>query len=112
MRFECPSSLCESRAPHSLCPRTDIHACADRSPLYKASRIKAPLLLLQGTADKIVPPEQSEVMLERVRASGGTADMVLFEGEGHGFRAKEAVKVAMERELAWYRKTWGIAGES
>lgn len=112
MRFECPSSLCESRAPHSLCPRTDIHARADRSPLYKASRIKAPLLLLQGTADKIVPPEQSEVMLERVRASGGTADTVLFEGEGHGFRAKEAVKVAMERELAWYRKTWGIAGEA
>ncbi|TNY17212.1 peptidase S9, prolyl oligopeptidase, partial [Rhodotorula diobovata] len=78
----------------------------------EASRIKAPLLLLQGTADKIVPPEQSEVMLERVRASGGTADTVLFEGEGHGFRAKEAVKVAMERELAWYRKTWGIAGEA
>ncbi|KPV73820.1 uncharacterized protein RHOBADRAFT_54417 [Rhodotorula graminis WP1] len=80
----------------------------ERSPLYKASQITAPLLLLQGTADKIVPPEQAEVMLERVRASGGKVELVLFEGEGHGFRGKAAVKGAMEKELDWYRTTWGI----
>lgn len=83
-------------------------SCADRSPLNKASQITAPLLLLQGTADKIVPPEQAEVMLERVRASGGKCEMVLFEGEGHGFRAKAALKEAFEKELGWYRSSWGI----
>jgi len=81
---------------------------AERSPINKASQITAPLLLLQGTADKIVPPEQAEVMLERVRASGGKCEMVLFEGEGHGFRAKAALKEAFEKELGWYRSSWGI----
>ncbi|GAA5847199.1 hypothetical protein JCM9279_006134 [Rhodotorula babjevae] len=80
----------------------------ERSPINKASQITAPLLLLQGTADKIVPPEQAEVMLERVRASGGKCELVLFEGEGHGFRAKAALKEAFEKELAWYRSSWGI----
>ncbi|GAA5827124.1 hypothetical protein JCM3770_000247 [Rhodotorula araucariae] len=80
----------------------------DRSPLHKAAQITAPLLLLQGTEDRVVPPAQAQVMLDRIQANGGVAEMLLFEGEGHGFRAKESRKRAMETELAWYRKTWGI----
>ncbi|BGP42736.1 hypothetical protein JCM10450v2_006846 [Rhodotorula kratochvilovae] len=84
----------------------------DRSPLHKAAQITAPLLLLQGTEDRVVPPAQAQVMLERIQANGGVAEMILFEGEGHGFRAKESRKRAMEKELGWYRRTWGIEEEA
>ncbi|GAA5928314.1 hypothetical protein JCM3775_000572 [Rhodotorula graminis] len=80
----------------------------DRSPLNKASQITAPLLLLQGSEDRVVPPAQAQVMLDRIHANGGVAEMILFDGEGHGFRQKENRKRAMEKELEWYRKTWGI----
>jgi len=51
-------------------------------------------------------------MLDRVRGNGGVAEMIIFEGEGHGFRQKENRKRAMETELDWYRKTWGIQEEA
>jgi len=58
-----------------------------------------------------VPPAQAQVMLDRIHANGGVADMILFDGEGHGFRQKENRKRAMEKELEWYRKTWQIQEE-
>ncbi|BGP19301.1 hypothetical protein JCM10213_001524 [Rhodosporidiobolus nylandii] len=82
----------------------------DRSPLNKSSQITAPLLLLQGDQDRVVPPAQSSLMLERIREQGGVCEMELFEGEGHGFRGREARERAMKKELDWYRRTWGIKG--
>ncbi|SCV73315.1 BQ2448_7241 [Microbotryum intermedium] len=82
----------------------------DRSPLYNADKIRAPLLLLQGTEDKVVPPEQAEKMKEVVEANKGKCELVLFEGEGHGFRKAENKKRAIEGQLEWLRETWGIAG--
>ncbi|TNY18223.1 peptidase S9, prolyl oligopeptidase, partial [Rhodotorula diobovata] len=79
---------------------------------YHAAQITAPLLLLQGSEDRVVPPAQAQVMLDRVRGNGGVAEMIIFEGEGHGFRQKENRKRAMETELDWYRKTWGIQEEA
>ncbi|KDE04601.1 hypothetical protein MVLG_04981 [Microbotryum lychnidis-dioicae p1A1 Lamole] len=82
----------------------------DRSPLYNADKIRAPLLLLQGTEDKVVPPEQAEKMKEVVLANKGKCELVLFEGEGHGFRRAENKKAAIEGQLEWMRNTWGIVG--
>ncbi|GAA6009210.1 hypothetical protein JCM10207_004308 [Rhodosporidiobolus poonsookiae] len=82
----------------------------DRSPLFRASEITAPLLLLQGSIDRVVPPEQSQRMLDEIRGRGGVCEMELFEGEGHGWRAREAKEKAMKSELGWYRTTWGLEG--
>ena len=56
----------------------------ERSPLFKADRIKAPILVLQGSLDKIVPPNQSEEVCKAVEKNGGKCKYILFEGEGHG----------------------------
>jgi dipeptidyl aminopeptidase/acylaminoacyl peptidase len=84
----------------------------ERSPINKAEKITAPLLLLQGTEDKIVPEAQATLMLEKIRSNpnAGKCDIIIFEGEGHGFRSKDAKKRAMEAELVWYRSTWSIDG--
>jgi len=85
---------------------------SERSPLNKAAQITAPLLLLQGTEDKIVPEAQATLMLEKIRSNpnAGKCEIIIFEGEGHGFRSRDSRKRAMEEELKWYRDTWSIEG--
>jgi dipeptidyl aminopeptidase/acylaminoacyl peptidase len=61
----------------------------ERSPLFFAHRlVDTPLLLLHGDLDPVVPVEQSRVLAERVRASGGHAELHVYAGEGHGFRQR------------------------
>lgn len=68
----------------------------ERSPLAFADRIAAPLLVLHGDADPVVPIEQSLRLVERIRSSGGDIEFHAIQGEGHGFRA-------VENKLAEYR---------
>ncbi len=64
--------------------------------------------LLQGTEDKVVPPEQAEVIEKIMQAQGRHVEKVLFNGEGHGFIKAESIKVALETERAFYEKVFGI----
>ncbi len=59
---------------------------AELSPISRAGRITAPLLVFHGTDDPVVPIAQSDELVERVRAGGGSVDYVVYDGEGHGFR--------------------------
>lgn len=60
-----------------------------RSPLtWAADLAGVPLLVLHGTADPVVPVEQSRALVAAVRAAGGRVDYVEYEGEGHGFRQR------------------------
>ena len=77
--------------PHDL---VDLYR--ERSPLTFADRIAAPLLVLHGDADPVVPIEQSLRLVENIRSSGGDIEFHVMQGEGHGFRA-------VENKLAEYR---------
>ncbi len=57
----------------------------ERSPLYAARAIRAPLLILQGDNDPRVPLEESRQIAAAVRRGGGVVDLVVYPGEGHGF---------------------------
>ena len=57
-----------------------------RSPISFAARISTPLLMFHGEADVVVPVEQSQMTAERIRARGGVVELVVYPGEGHGFR--------------------------
>lgn len=77
----------------------------ERSPLYGASKIRAPLLVLQGGVDRVVPPAQSEDIVHQIQQQSGGADRVkyvLFPEEGHGFRQAANQKRSLEEEAAWY----------
>lgn len=80
----------------------------ERSPVFHADMIKAPLLILQGSEDKAVPPSQAESMVETIRKRGGRVEYILFDGEGHGFRKAENQKKALEKELGFYCDVLGI----
>lgn len=80
-----------------------------RSPINYMDRLNAPMILLQGLEDKIVPPSQAEAMYQAVRAKGLPVAYLPFEGEQHGFRKAENIQRALEAELYFYSKVFGFA---
>ncbi|KAK6535080.1 hypothetical protein TWF281_006377 [Arthrobotrys megalospora] len=76
----------------------------ERSPLLRAGSIKAPVLLLQGVDDRVVPKEQAEEMAKVISSNGGVVKVELFEGEGHGWRKQETVVKALSLQEDWWRK--------
>ena len=55
----------------------------DRSPITHAARIKAPLLIINGADDPIVPPNQAYNLAKLVKDSGVPVDVKVYDGEGH-----------------------------
>lgn len=51
-----------------------------RSPINSVDAIECSLLLLQGTMDRVVPPNQSQTMFEAVKKKGNPTALILFEG--------------------------------
>ena len=80
----------------------------ERSPLFHAGAIRSPLLILQGADDPVVPPGQAYDMLAAMRAAGGDAELVVYEGESHGFRQASTIEDAHERILAFLERVWGL----
>ncbi|KAL0948371.1 hypothetical protein HGRIS_010953 [Hohenbuehelia grisea] len=76
----------------------------ERSPLFYADNIVSPLLILQGDIDKVVPKEQAELIYDNIKKRGGVVEYTLYPGEGHGWRQKDHIKDALERELKFYEK--------
>lgn len=72
------------------------------SPIYHVENLSCPVILLQGDEDKIVPPNQSEMMFEALKKKGIPTSYLLFEGEQHGFRQAENIKKALDSELYFY----------
>lgn len=80
----------------------------DRSPLYMADRIQAPVILMQGDIDKVVPPEQSKAIYDVLQKRGVQTKYILFEGEGHGFRKAENIRRAIQEEETWYKSCFNL----
>jgi dipeptidyl aminopeptidase/acylaminoacyl peptidase len=76
-----------------------------RSPIYHAKNIRVPLLLLQGAEDHVVPLEQAKQMEREIQSRGGDVKLVIYPGEGHGFRKPENQRASMTEELNWWLKT-------
>jgi dipeptidyl aminopeptidase/acylaminoacyl peptidase len=74
----------------------------ERSPIAHVEGLSAPVIFFQGDEDAIVPPEQSEMMVEALRRRGVAVGYLLFSGEQHGFRKSENIKRALDAELYFY----------
>ena len=83
-----------------------------RSPLHHVDRLHGEVLLLQGEDDRVVPLAQAEAMAEAMRAAGRDVELVVYPGEGHGFRQATTIADALTRELAFYRRVLGLGAEN
>lgn len=60
-----------------------------RSPLFRADRIRIPMLIAQGANDPRVKQAESEQIVEAIRKAGKPVEYLLFPDEGHGFARPE-----------------------
>jgi dipeptidyl aminopeptidase/acylaminoacyl peptidase len=77
-----------------------------RSAINYTNQLSCPLIFFQGLEDKIVPPSQTEIMVEALKAKGLPVAYLAFEGEQHGFRRAENIKRSLEAELYFYSKVF------
>jgi dipeptidyl aminopeptidase/acylaminoacyl peptidase len=75
-----------------------------RSPCNFADKIQGSLLLLQGTIDMVVPVAQARMMADAMRAHGRVAEVVEFEGEGHGWVGQKAILESLTRKEEWWKR--------
>ena len=79
-----------------------------RSPIHHLEGFDAPMIVLQGDEDEIVPPAQAEMIVEALKAKGVPVAYLLFEGEQHGFRSADNIVAALEAELAFFGRILGF----
>ncbi len=80
----------------------------ERSPINFTERLSCPVIFFQGLEDKVVPPNQAEMMVEALKNKGLPVAYVAFAGEQHGFRSAENIKCAIEGEFYFYGRIFGF----
>ena len=87
--------------------RRDIYL--ERSPINHVDSFETPLVVFQGLEDEVVPPAQSQLIVDALRAKGVPVAYVEFAGEQHGFRAADAIRRSLDGELSFYSQVLGFA---
>jgi dipeptidyl aminopeptidase/acylaminoacyl peptidase len=100
----------ESRYMDSLIgPLPQAQAAYDsRSPLNHLDGFKVPVLVLQGADDPVVPPSQSQRIVDALRTRHVPVAYILYPGESHGFRKPETIINSLQAELAFYGRVFGF----
>ena len=80
-----------------------------RSPIHFVDRLACPIIFFQGLEDRVVPPNQSQLMADTVRRKGLPVALLTFEGEQHGFRKRDTIVRCLEAELYFYGAVFGFA---
>lgn len=75
----------------------------ERSPINHLDQLKAPMILFQGSEDRVVPPEVSREIAEVLRQKGIKTDYIEYPGESHGFRQLETKIDALNKESSFFR---------
>jgi dipeptidyl aminopeptidase/acylaminoacyl peptidase len=79
-----------------------------RSPIHFVARLSCPVIFFQGLEDRVVPPDQSRIMADALRARGLPVAILTFAGEQHGFRKRDTIVRCLETELSFYGAVFGF----
>lgn len=77
-----------------------------RSPIHATDKLSCPVIFFQGMDDKIVLPNQAEMMVDALKKKGLPVAYVPFDDEQHGFRQASNIKHALEGELFFYSRVF------
>ncbi|MFF0491388.1 S9 family peptidase [Nocardia sp. NPDC004068] len=86
--------------------RRDVYR--ERSPIHRVDQLRRPLIVLQGSEDAVVPPNQSEMIVAALRERRIPVAYLVFDGEQHGFRRAENIRRALDAELSFYSQVFGF----
>jgi acetyl esterase/lipase len=82
------------------------------SPITYVTKDDPPFLLIHGTADTLVPLEQSELMEKKLKESGVPVELMRVQGAGHGFKGKELEDVGSATFEFFNKHLKGVAQKS
>ena len=80
----------------------------ERSAARNSDNVSTPLIIFHGLGDKVVPPNQSQMIYEELRRRKLTVQLFMFEGEQHNFRRAENIEKAYEAELSFFSRSLGL----
>ncbi|MDN3639204.1 prolyl oligopeptidase family serine peptidase [Simiduia curdlanivorans] len=80
----------------------------ERSPIHHVQKLTCPVIFFQGLKDKVVPPNQAEMMVAALRRQRIQTAYVSFANEGHGFREGQSIEDQLELELNFYGKIFNF----
>lgn len=83
--------------------------CVERSPIHFVDQLSCPVIFFQGLEDKVVPPNQAEMMVAALERKGLPVAYVAYEGEQHGFRKAENIKRTLDGEFYFYSRIFGFS---
>lgn len=87
-------------------PATEGERLRRSSPAQRAAEIKAPVLLIHGLEDDVVPPRQSKLMAAALRAAGRPHQHVELRDVAHGGWSPEVYKTVLEQSVTFLRKAF------
>ena len=79
-----------------------------RLPIESVDTLSCPILLSHAE-DKVVPPNQAIQMHAALLQRQIPTCLKIYENEQHGFRQAKNIKDALDSELAFYGRVFGIA---
>ena len=79
-----------------------------RSPINFPEKLSCPIIFFQGMDDRVVPPNQTEIMVQALRKKGLPVCYISYEGEQHGFRKAENISRTIDAEFLFYAKIFGF----
>lgn len=74
----------------------------EKSPVHQFRRLAVPMLIQQGDMDTVVPLSQARQLADALASRGIHHQLVVFAGEGHGFRRGDSLREALRNELAFF----------
>ena len=72
------------------------------SPFLYLKNVKTPTLILQGDADVVDPPGQSQELYRGLKRYDVETELVVYPREPHGFHEQKHLLDRLNRILAWY----------
>ena len=100
----------EAFYPYELIGKLDatVKSYEMRSPINSINLLNCAMIFFQGEDDKVVPPEQTKVMVEELKKKGKPVAELLFEHEAHGFKIAKNIKKALESEYYFSSQILGF----
>lgn len=82
----------------------DIEVYYARSPIKHVEQLNCPIIFFQGDEDRVVPPNQSQLMYSSLKNKDIPTEYHLYNNEGHGFRRAETIQHSLKAEHAFYAR--------
>ncbi len=79
-----------------------------RSPVFSADKIQNPVAIFQGEEDLVVPPSQTDQIVESLTRRGVPHVYRLYPGEGHGWRGSETIRDYYKTVEAFLTEQLGV----